>query len=348
MIGASRRKKRPQVTRRAARPEPASAREATTGERRAEPRASARGGLRLYLQRHAQAMLYALGRVCRQPGTSLMTIAVIGIALALPTGLYVALHNVQGISAGWQSAAQISLFLNKSVDDAAARALAAELETSPGIAQVSHITPEQALAEFRATSGFGDALDVLGENPLPAVLVVRPAVESASASRVEQLLEQLKQRPEVEIAQLDMEWIKRLFAILQIGQRGVLVLAVLLAAAVLLIVGNTIRLAINNRRDEIEINKLIGATDAFIRRPFLYFGFWFGLLGGAFAWLLVTASLLALAGPVRRLAVLYDSSYALAGPGWRNGAALLALSAVLGLLGAWLAVRRHLAEIEPT
>lgn len=348
MIGASRKKRRPQVTRRAPPPEAPSARDATTIERRVDARINARGGPGLYLQRHVQAMLYALGRVCRQPGASLMTIAVIGIALALPTGLYVALQNVQGISAGWESAAQISLFLKKGVDDGAARVLAAELQAYAEVAQVSYIAPEQALADFRATSGFGDALDVLGENPLPAVLVVRPAADSGSASGIEQLLERLKQRPEVEIAQLDMEWVKRLFAILQIGQRGVLVLAVLLALAVLLIVGNTIRLIINNRRDEIEINKLIGATDAFIRRPFLYFGLWFGLLGGALAWLLVSASLLALAGPVRRLAVLYDSSYSLAGPGWTNGVALLALSGALGLLGAWLAVRRHLAEIEPT
>lgn len=347
MIGASRTRRR-QVTLRQPRPDSPPVDDASAGERRTPGRAGSRASLRLYLQRHAQALLFSLGRICAQPGASFMTIAVIGIALALPAGMYVALHNVQGIGTGWESATQISLFLKKGVDEKTARAFAAELEQSAEVARVSYVAPDRALADFKLMSGFGDALDVLDENPLPAVLVVRPAVEKAGAAGVERLLAGLKQRPEVDIAQLDMEWVKRLFAIIQIGQRAVLVLAALLALAVLLVVGNTIRLAINNRREEIEIKKLIGATDAFIRRPFLYFGLWFGLLGGVLAWLLVSASLAALSGPVRRLAVLYDSSYQLAGPGLANGAALLAISGLLGLLGAWLAVRRRLAEIEPT
>ncbi len=347
MIGASR-TRRPQVTRRQPRPEPPPLGDVSVVERSTPSRNNPRASLRLYLQRHVQAMLYSLGRICRQPASSLMTIAVIGIALALPAGMYVALQNVQGISAGWESATQISLFLKKGVDENAAHALATELEKSAEVAKVSYVSPDKALDDFKRMSGFGDALDVLDENPLPAVLVVRPAVEKDGAAGVERLLDRLKQRPEVDIAQLDMEWVKRLFAIIQIGQRGVLVLAVLLALAVLLVVGNTIRLAINSRREEIEIKKLIGATDAFIRRPFLYFGLWFGLFGGLLAWLLVSSSLIALNDPVRKLAVLYDSSYKLAGPGVANGVVLMAISGLLGLLGAWLAVRRHLAEIEPT
>lgn len=311
-------------------------------------RANGKGWLRGYFKGHFQALFLSLGRVSRHPLSSLMTIAVIGIALALPAGLHVALKNVQSVSAGWEDAVQISLFLNQGVEDAEARRLVEQLSAMPTIEAVVHVTPQQALGEFRQYSGFGEALDVLDENPLPNVLLVRPTRAASEPLMVEPLLHELRSLPLVEMAQLDMEWLKRLYAIMTIGERGVFVLAALLALAVLLIVGNTIRLAIQNRRDEIEVQKLIGATDAFIQRPFLYSGLWHGLLGAVMAWLLVTLSLWLLHGPVQQLSRLYNSSFSLGSLEPLAVLVLVAVGGLLGLLGAWLAVGRHLRDIEPT
>ncbi len=307
-----------------------------------------KGWFRGYLKGHFQALFLSLGRVSRNPLSSLMTIAVIGIALALPAGLHVALKNVQGVSAGWEEAVQISLFLKQGVEDVEVEQVVAQLRMMPSIEAVVRVTPQQALAEFRQYSGFGEALDVLDENPLPNVLLVRPTPAASEPLIVEPLLHQLRGLPAVEMAQLDMEWLKRLYAIMAIGERAVLVLAALLALAVLLIVGNTIRLAIQNRRDEIEVQKLIGATDAFIQRPFLYSGLWHGVLGALMAWLLVTLSLWLLHTPVQQLSLLYNSNFTLGSLQPIAVLVVLATGGLLGLLGAWLAVGRHLRDIEPT
>ena len=302
-----------------------------------------------YALRHAQVLLSTLGRLYRNPLTSLMTAAVIGIALALPTGLFVALANVQQLSGGFDSAARITLFLRATVDDSQAAGIAKQLSAQKDIAKASAVTRAQALAEFRQLSGFGAALDALDENPLPAVIVVQPANADANTPEtVQALLERLRLMPQVELAQLDMQWVKRLYAFLALGQRGILLIAALLGLSVLLIVGNTIRLDIQNHREEIEVIKLIGATDAFVRRPFLYSGFWYGLGGGLIAWLLVNGALALLRGPVRQLAGLYGSGFSLSALGAGTSLALLALSTALGLLGSWLAVGRHLDAIQPS
>jgi cell division transport system permease protein len=201
---------------------------------------------------------------------------------------------------------------------------------------------------FNEQSGFGDALKFLDENPLPIVLSVQPIVDQAQPVALAQLLKTLQQEKFVDIAQLDLQWVQRLYAILDILRRGVWIIGGLLALAVLLIVGNTIRLDIENRRAEIEVAKLIGASNAFIRRPFLYTGLWYGVLGGVMAWLLTTVALLLLDEPVRRLSSLYQSGFELSGLGLGNTFSLLALSCALGLAGSWLAVGRHLDAIEPT
>jgi len=301
-----------------------------------------------YLLRHAQTLIYALGQMSRRPFSTLMTVAVIGIALAMPAGLHVLLKNVQTVLSGWDGAAQVSLFLHKKTSEQAALALADELRARPEVATVDYISAEQAMNEFRRLSGFGDALSALEENPLPPVLVVHPVLTRQDPVSLEALVAQLRQQATVELAQLDMQWVKRLYGLMEIGRRGVWVLASLLALAVLLVVGNTIRLAIQNRRDEIVITKLIGGTDAFIRRPFLYTGFWYGLLGGVIAFALVQASLWVLAAPVDNLAGLYNSSFRLGGMDWPTVGALLSGGLLLGLLGSWLAVGRHLRAIEPT
>jgi len=260
----------------------------------------------------------------------------------------VILKNAQQLSGGWDGVAQISLFLKRSTTDKQARHLADQIRSLPDITTVSYISRDEALAEFRRLSGFGNALEALKDNPLPAVLVVRPAWQDNDPTAADRLLGRLQQFPAVDIAQLDMQWVKRLFVIMDIVRRGVLVLAALLALAVLLVVGNTIRLAIQNRRDEIVVMKLIGGTDAFIRRPFLYTGFWYGLLGGAIAWLLVNLSLSVLGGPIEQLAGLYQHRFAVTGLDLSATLLLLLFSILLGLTGSWLAVGRHLRDIEPS
>jgi len=301
----------------------------------------------VYLTRHAQVALNSLGRLYRAPMASLMTAAVIGIALALPSGLYLLTANLQRLSTQWDGGANLSLFLRHDVAVPQAQALQRKLQSWPEIAQVQLITPQQALSEFRELSGFGDALDVLDENPLPAVLAVKPTQPAAGTASAAALLERLQALPEVELAQLDLQWVKRFNAIVDIVRRSIWVLATLLALAVLLIVGNTIRLEIQNRREEIEITKLIGATGAFIRRPFLYSGLWYGLGGALLAALLVELAFLQLDTPVRQLAGLYQSGFRLQTLSFGDSVNLLGFGAFLGLLGAWLAVGRHLAAIEP-
>jgi len=299
-----------------------------------------------WLSHHLYVLVSSLGRIARTPLPSLMTAAVIGIALALPSGLYLLLENVQQISNDWESAAQMSLFIKPEInDDAKINALAKELYQNPDIHGIRVITPAQALEEYRKLSGFGDALKALEENPLPAVLVIQPASSELEANQ--RLLKKLEQLPYIDIVQFDMLWLKRLFTIIKIIRRGVLILAGLLSLAVLLVIGNTIRLAIYNRRDEIEIYKLVGATDTFIRRPFLYIGFWYGLFGGLIAWLLVNISFWLLINPVKQLAILYDSQFKLMTLEPLSSFILLFLGALLGLAGAWLAVGQHLKNIQP-
>ncbi len=303
---------------------------------------------RVYLLRHAEVLLSSLGRMWRNPVASLMTVAVIGIALALPAGLHLLLENARLLSGGWDGSTQVSLFLRRELPPAESRRLTAVLGERPEVAEATLIPREAALEEFRTLSGFGGALDALDENPLPDVIVVRPAPSHAAPRAVEALVAELGVTPGVEHARLDMQWVKRLYALMEIVRRGVEVVAVLLGLAVLLVVGNTIRLDIQNRRREIEVAKLIGATDAFIRRPFLYSGAWYGLFGGAAAWLLVSAALWATGGPVQQLALLYQSPFRLVAADAMTVLMLLVGGALLGLLGSWLAVGRHLRAIEPS
>lgn len=301
-----------------------------------------------YLLRHLQVLFYSLGQLARTPFASLTTIAVIGVSLALPGGLYVLLDNMQRVSGAWDSAAQLSVFLKRDTSERAAQALAQKIRARTEIASVQYISREAALAEFKRLSGFGEALNALDNNPLPAVLVIRPKTTHSDAVTLDTLKKELQAMSEVEWVQLDLDWIKRLNAIVELARRGVWLLAGILALAVALTVGNTIRLAVLNRRTEIEIIKLIGGTDAFIRRPFLYSGLLQGLCGALCAWALLALVLALLAGPVQDLAGLYGSRFELGGLTGEAGLAMLALGALLGWLGARLAVGRHLRANEPT
>lgn len=300
-----------------------------------------------YLLRHAQIFFYSLGQLARTPVASFLTVAVIGITLALPAGFYVAIENVQRLASGWEDNGQISLFLKTNVTTAAVEKLTNKIRRLPGVSWVDYVSREAALAEFKRLSGFGEALNALDRNPLPAVLVVHPAAAHAHPDELEALVKELRRFNEVDIAQLDLEWVRRLHAALELAQQVVIILAFGLALAVLLIIGNTIRLAVLNRRDEIEITKLIGGTNAFIRRPFLYSGTLQGLFGALLAWLLVGLALLLLSDPIHSLASLYGSRFEAENLDFPTTLALIGTGGLLGWLGSRLAVGRHLRAIEP-
>lgn len=301
----------------------------------------------LYFQRHGEAARGALGRFLRAPLHTLLTVSVLGIALALPAAFFLLLDNVERLAGGWEGGApRISLFLDRGLDAEQVEARAAELGRRDKVAAVTTIHPDEALAELRRASELDEALALLDENPLPPVVVVTVHA-GLGAERVAAIADELAATAGVERMRLDREWVERLDAMVTLAQRAVWFVAALLAVAVILVVGNTIRLAIENRRQEIEIVKLIGGSNGFVRRPFLYEGLWYGFAGGALAWLLTGMGRWALAEPTHHLADLYGSGFRITGVGLEGGALLIGGGAVLGLLGAWLAVSRHLAAIEP-
>lgn len=297
-------------------------------------------------QGHAQVFFFTLGQLSRRPLGTFLTALVIGITLSMPGGLHLLVKNFGSLSEGWERSLQATLFLKPDVDDGRAEALRREIAARPGIKATRYIDRDEALDEFRRRSGFGDALDLLDGNPLPAVIVVQPDTTLPPES-IESLVDELAKLAEVDQAKLDQQWLQRLYTILDIVRRGVLLMAALLAAAVVVIVGNTIRLDIENKRDEIVVMKLVGAPVGFIRRPFLYTGFWYGFSGGLIALILLNAALLTVAGPVAQLSGLYDSQYRLSGLSPLGVLLVLGGGVGLGGFGAFWTVSRHLSKIEP-
>ena len=276
-----------------------------------------------------------------------MSISVIGISLALPAGFYSLLENAQRITSRLDAASHISLFLAADVDEQRTLVLRDSLQERADIDGIEMLSPESALAEYKENSGFAAALDALGQNPLPYVLIVRPRSQNLMAPGNAALLEILRSLPEVDSAQFDWQWAQRLHQIIEVFQRAVLIVAALFAGAVVLVVGNTIRMAVYSRRQEIEIHKLFGATDAFITRPFLYSGMLHGIAGSLLAWLMLEVSMMLLQGPVTRLADLYGSPFTPVPLSAREGFGLILIGAGLGLAGSWLSVKRHLRAIDP-
>lgn len=303
------------------------------------------GSFRHYLALHRQNFIDAFRRLASQPFGSLLTVLVIAIALALPAGLRVLVQNAGALNDSWEGAADFAVYLKMDVSAEAAARVARTIGARADVANVTLIDRAKALEEFRAKSGFGEALDALEGNPLPHTLVVRP--KSGAVGDVEAVAAAIRAMPEADLVQLDTAWVTRLRAMLGLASRMVDLATVLLAIAVTIVVGNTIRLEINSRSVEIEVVKLVGGTDGFIRRPFLYLGFWYGLAGAVAATLILTVALLALEPPVRAVANLYGSAFTLTGLPAREAGILLAGGALLGLVGAWLATARHLRAIEP-
>ncbi len=304
--------------------------------------------MKRYFERHLQVLVESVGQLYRQRLGALLTALVIGVSLALPASLLLSLATLRQAADGWDGEPRLTAYLKLDLPDARATDLAARLGRELAAqASVTLIDRTQALAEFEHSSGLTDALALVGENPLPAALVLAPK-GPADEALLEQLATRLRALSEVEEVQADLDWVRRLNALLEVGRRAVWVFAGLLGAGVVLVTGNTIRLAIFNRRQEIEVTKLIGGTDAFIRRPFLYWGLLQGVAGGLVAALLLVAVNIGLAAPVRTLAGVYGSSLTLVTAGLTGSLGLLLLGGGLGLAGAWLAVGRHLRDIEPT
>jgi cell division transport system permease protein len=300
-----------------------------------------------YFSRHAQVLIGSLGRIVRQPFATLMTMGVIAVALALPLFLGLLLQNARSATGNWNEAYDLSVYMDKRANSARTQSLAKQLRLRGDVATVRIITAEQALADFRSDSGFGNALDALTENPLPDTLIVTPTLSASTPQGTETLQSAIAAMGDVRSVQIDTEWVKRLHAMLDLLRRVVLLTGALLGVGIVLIVSNTIRLDILNRRAEIEVMKLVGASDGFTRRPFLYSGIWYGLGGGLLALILVGVASTVLARPVAQLAFLYGSSFSMQGLKFVVSLAVLALAVGLSWLGSWLAATRHIRAIEP-
>ncbi|HEX8587908.1 permease-like cell division protein FtsX [Pseudomonas sp.] len=298
-----------------------------------------------WIEAHRSSLLDSLRRLGKQPIGSFFTCLVMAIALSLPMGLSLLLSNVERLGGSWQRAAQISLYLQLEASPSEGEGLVRQIKEMAGVADAEYISRDEALNEFQKQSGLGEALKELPENPLPGVVLVTPLEVDKAA--LEALRTHLAELPKVQQAQLDLVWVERLAAILKLGDRFVFGLTVLLVAALLLVIGNTIRLHIENRRTEIEVIKLVGGTDSYVRRPFLYMGALYGLGAGVLSWGVLAFGLDWLNEAVVRLAGLYGSNFALAGVPVSDGLSLLLGAVLLGYIGAWIAVARHLRELAP-
>lgn len=301
----------------------------------------------IHFERHAQALLGSLGRLARQPFATFLTVVVIGIALALPAALYLTVANLRAVTDGLGDTVQLSAYLAMPTTAAQAKQAANAIEAREGVGDAVLVSPDEGLAEFRKRSGIGDALEALPDNPLPWLVMVRPSPPHDTPEALEALAAELRKIERVDLVEADTAWVRRIHAIEDTIERLVLLVAAVLAAGVLAVVGNTIRLEINGRRAEIEVTKLVGGSNAFVRRPFLYSGLWQGLGGGLLAFALVVAGLGALEPFVEQLSAAYGASFSLRGLARDEWPVLVGGGALLGLLGAWLAATYHLRRIEP-
>ncbi|WP_454257406.1 permease-like cell division protein FtsX [Pseudoxanthomonas mexicana] len=305
-------------------------------------RAQARSGAGIWLDQHLYSVVSSLGRAVRRPWATLLTVGVMAVAFALPLGLWLALQNVGHFAGDVQQSREIDLFLTPETPVARAQALAETLRARDDVASVELRTPDQGLADFRQRSGLADSLDLLDGNPLPALLVVVPEGDEA------RLVAALEALPETDLLQHDAAWRERLTGWMGFGERLTWVLAALFGLGALLVVGNTVRLDIQSRREEIGVLQLLGASDGFIRRPFVYLGAWYGLAAGALALGLLTLAALALRDPLAALARSYGSPFALSGLDPLGAAVVVLAATIVGWLGAWLVTGHFLRQTRPT
>lgn len=303
--------------------------------------------VKTYFECHLRATVSSLGKLLRTPLTSFMTVMVIGIALALPVNFYVMIKNMQNLSQKWDNnSAQISLYLKMNITSARVQKLISQLKADPKISEVKYISAQQGLQEFSKVLGTDQVVAMLSKNPLPELIIINPIPKLRSAQAITTILNAMKALPEVKMVQLDLQWLQRLENIIILVRHIILALAFLLGIGIISIVGNTIRLAVQNERKEIEVMNLVGATNAFIRRPFLYTGVWYGLFGGMIAWFLEITVLMWLRNTVTNLASSYGSDFYIRGLGFGSGIHLLIISVLLSLIGSWIVVNRHIKKIE--
>ncbi|GAC32422.1 permease-like cell division protein FtsX [Paraglaciecola polaris] len=303
--------------------------------------------IQMFFLSHLRQSLGSLGEMWRAGAASLMTIGVLGLSITLPSTLYILVKNVEQVSAGWDQASEISLFLKSETSKQHIDQLLTRINAWPEVGKVTYIPADDALDEFKALSGFGDAIAYLDKNPLPPVVLVSPTEQHSGPTAARMLLEKLQKEREVDIGKLDVEWLKRLDAMLTVAKELVTIIALLLFLAVVLIIGNTIRLNILSKKDEILVMKLVGATDAFIQRPFMYTGFWYGLLGGLLAWFTVICLLWWMSASVTAVSELYQKQFNLTGVDFSTLLIMLSTSVLLGLTGSIISVKRHVSAIEP-
>lgn len=303
--------------------------------------------LHAHLLNHAHGLFSSLGRLTRTPFTSAMTVSVLSIAIALAASFYIVVANVQQLTGNLETSNQMSLFLKDHVTEAAGQKLAEQLKQNPNVEYVKFINKNQAMEEFKVNSGFGDALNALETNPLPNVIQLLPKNSLESNEAIQQLMAEFKQIPNVDFVQVDMQWVARVQTLMLIAGRSVTVVSILLGFAVTFITGNTIRLELQNRQDEVYISKLVGATNAFIQRPFLYTGFWLGFIAGFLAWIIVTIMLLIVESPVEKLSTLYNGSFELQFLGFFEFLTLMLLASTLAVVGSWAVLHYQLRQIKP-
>ena len=303
--------------------------------------------LQAHFSYHLHAAISSLNSLLKKPVATAMTVIVIAITLALPTLFWVLSDNLDQLTTNWKRGGHISLYLKKGLSSHEETEFLSRVIETVGVGNASMTSPAQGLAELKKQEGMEYIMAYLPENPLPAVIEVVPALDINTPEKLQQLYNQLKAYSTVEQAKLDMQWINRLHAILGFLAKTAHGLMILLACAVILIVGNTMRLAIHNRHEEIQVLKLIGATDPYIIRPFLYSGIWYGLGGAVLAVLLVNIFILSLSIAVNKLAAVYEMHYSLLGLSIRQISLLITSAILLGWLGARLSVKRQLATIEP-
>lgn len=314
----------------------------------AEPRrqrSSLRSRVGAWRDHHLYGFFSSLGRLAARPWATALTVLMLGFALALPLLFYIAFDNARVLSGGLREAREVTVFLKPTIATPAASAFASDVRKRDDVSDVIIKTPEQGLAEFRQLSGFGEALDILKDNPLPTVLVVTP--RQLADENDPPLVADLRNDKRVDFVQYDATWRRRLSDVLHFGERAVAVIAALLALATLLVIGNTVRTDIQGRANEIAVMQLIGAGSGFVRRPFLYTGLWYGLLGGAFALIVVIGAEWAIAGPLDRLLASYDHRFALRGLGAISALIVIGASSLLGWAGAYIATARHMAAGHP-
>ena len=305
-----------------------------------------RSRIAMWQRQHAWCLRDSLRQLARRPLGSALTVAVMGLALALPLAFYLLLTNVQHLATALGDSQSVSVFLKSSVEADQAATLAQNLRARPDVAAVSVRTPQQGLREMAAMQGFGDSIKSLPDNPLPFVLLVAPRA-GADRTQVEAMVRDLRALPEVDLVQDNGQWRARLDALVALGRRITLLLAVLLGIAAVLVIGNTVRLDLRSRADEIAVQRLIGASASFVRRPYLYEGAWYGLAAGIVAVLLVMLLEAVLAEPVRDLVASYAGRLHFGGLSWATLGIALAIAIALGWLGAWMASSRHLARLQP-